>query len=106
MQAGALNKRLDFETPNTVADTFGEETEAPYTLVASVWGSIEPLSGNELLRAQQTQAEVTHRVRIRYRTGITPKLRIAYADRYFNILSVINRGERNRELEIMCKELV
>lgn len=106
MQAGALRHRLTLETPNTTADSFGEETEAPYTTLATVWGSIEPLSGNERLRMQQVQAEVTHRVRIRYRSGVTPELRVKFGTRYFNILSVTNWEERNRELEIMCKELV
>jgi SPP1 family predicted phage head-tail adaptor len=106
MQAGRLRHRLVFETPATTEDTFGEVVDAPYAAVATVWGSVEPLSGREQLWAQQVQAEITHKVRVRYSNLVTPECRIRFGTRYFNILSIINREERNRELEIMCKELV
>jgi SPP1 family predicted phage head-tail adaptor len=108
MQAGRLRKRLDLETPNTVADTFGETPLEPWTLVTTLWGSVEPISGRERLMAEQVQGEITHRIKVRYVAAYlpTPVMRFTYADRHFQILSVANRDERNRELEIMCKELV
>lgn len=106
MQAGRLRRRLDFESPATTKDSFGEVAEAPWALETTLWGSIEPLIGRELLQAQQVQAAVTHRVRVRYDSTIGPDMRIAYGSRSFEILAVMNPEERNRELEIMCKELL
>ena len=57
-------------------------------------------------QAQQMQADVTHRVRFRYVAGVTAKMRVLYGARIFNVLSVINPEERNREIVLMCKELV
>ena len=43
---------------------------------------------------------------MRYRTGLTPTHQFKVGSRTLNILSIMNVGERNRELEIMCKEVV
>ena len=75
-----------------------------WSTYATVQASIEPISGREYFAAQSTQADVTHRIRIRYFSGIVPKMRVSYNSRIFDILSVINVGERNRELQLMCRE--
>ena len=75
-----------------------------WSTYATVQASIEPISGREYFAAQSTQADVTHRIRIRYLSGIVPKMRVSYNSRIFDILSVINVGERNRELQLMCRE--
>ena len=105
MNAGSLRHRFAIKTAQETTDSFGVTVETPITF-ATVWASIEPLSGRELFQAQQVQAEVTHRVRMRYLAGVTAKMKGYYGTREFQILSVANRDERNRELEIMCKELV
>jgi SPP1 family predicted phage head-tail adaptor len=108
VQAGRLRKRLDLETPNTAKDSFGGTPLEPWAPITTMWGSVEPLSGRELLLAQQVQAEVTHRVRVRYVATHVPTavMRFTLGARHFQILSGINVDERNRELELMCKELV
>ena len=105
MQSGRLRHRIDLETNVGTTNTFGAITDT-WSLWTTLWASVEPLSGRELLQAQQMQADITHRVRFRYVSGVTAKMRVAYGSRYFNILSVINDQERNREIVLMCKELV
>lgn len=68
------------------------------------WAEVKPLSGTELYKARQATAEVTHQITMRWRAGITPALRIFFNSRYFEILSAINVEERNRELQLLCKE--
>ncbi len=74
--------------------------------VATVWGAVEPLRGREYFAAAQTQAEVTTRIRVRYRRGIRPDMRALYDGRVFNITAVIDPEERHRELQLMCREAV
>ena len=105
MNAGSLRHRFVIKTAQEIENTFGEIVETPLTF-ATVWASIEPLSGRELFQAQQVQAEVTHRVRMRYLAGVTAKMTGLFGTREFQILSVINPEERNRELVLMCKEQV
>lgn len=103
---GELRHRLTIQTENPVADGGGGQGDpwaSPVT-VATVWGRVEPLSGSEGLRAMQLEDRVTHRVTIRYRKGITASQRIKFDSRLFNIRAVINVGERNRWLQLLCEE--
>jgi SPP1 family predicted phage head-tail adaptor len=77
-----------------------------WSTFATAQASIEPISGREYIAAQSTQADVSHRIRLRYLSGITPKLRVNYSSRIFDILSVININECNRELQLMCRESI
>jgi SPP1 family predicted phage head-tail adaptor len=68
---------------------------------------IFPLSGRELLGLQGDlkQAEVTHRVVLRYQKGISSDLRIIFNNRTFEITSSpVNSYERNDEILLFCKE--
>ncbi len=103
---GALRHHLTIEAERPVADTGGGQGDPwanPLT-VAAVWGRVEPLSGNERLRALQLEDSVSHRVTIRYRDGVTARMRVVFGNRVFNIRAVINPEERNRFLELLCEE--
>ncbi|WP_139121850.1 phage head closure protein, partial [Piscirickettsia litoralis] len=65
-----------------------------------------PDAGRELFSAHQFYSEITHTVTLRYTPGITPAMRVYFEGRYFEILSVINRDERNRELILACREWI
>lgn len=84
---------------------FGE-VEVSWVKVATIWGSVEPLRGREYFQADQAQAEVNTRIRVRYREGIMPKMRVIRGNQTFDIESVIDPETRNRELELMCRELL
>lgn len=43
-------------------------------------------------------------MRLRWYPDITPDMRIMYAGRVLNIVSVIDPEEAHRELQLMCKE--
>jgi len=84
-------------------NTFGEKVET-WLLFALVWANVESLSGREIFQAQQVQSLVTHRVRMRFMPGVKSEMRIRWDTRVFQIDSVINSAERNRELELLCVE--
>lgn len=104
MRAGKLRHRwtIQQQTPAT-QNSLGEET-SPWADVATVWCSVEPLSGREFFSAQATQSEVTHTVTMRYRSGIVPKMRLTKDARVLDIQSVADVTERHRELQLMCVE--
>jgi len=77
-----------------------------WTTVAAVWAAIADLSGKEYFQAASVQSEVTTRIRIRFRGGINPAMRILNGTRVFAILSVIDKDERLREMELMCREVI
>lgn len=68
---------------------------------------IFPLSGREFLSLQGDvkSSEISHRVVLRYREGVTSEMRIKFGNRIFEITSPpVNGYERNDELLIFCKE--
>ena len=103
MRLGPLRQRVNIQARSTTVDAFGQESET-WATVYTVWASVEPLSGRELLAAQQVQGETTHRVRMRFQAGITTSHRILFNLRPFNIQSVINKNEAGAFLELLCTE--
>ena len=103
MRLGPLNKRVDIQARSATVDAFGQESET-WATVASVWASVEPLSGRELLAAQQVQGETTHRIRMRYQSGVTTSSRLLFNLRPFDVRSVINKNESGAFLELLCTE--
>lgn len=85
-------------------NSHGEEDKT-YADIDEVWADIQPLRGKELFAAQQVQAEVDLKVFVRYpETTLAAKDRVLFGTRTFDILAVINSSERNRHLELLCKE--
>jgi SPP1 family predicted phage head-tail adaptor len=103
---GLLRHRIAIEAGTRTPDA-GGGTSNPWaapTTVAEVWAAIQPLQGDERLRAQQLQSRVTHKIVLRYRPDIRTSHRVNFNGRIFNIRSVINLDERSRWLELMCEE--
>ena len=106
LQPGALRHTVSIEKPVETTNAYGER-EVTWVAHKSDWrASIEPLAGRELWQAQQVQADVSHRVRIRYVAGVTPRMRIVFGTRTFQISSITNTEERNVELVLLCREAV
>jgi SPP1 family predicted phage head-tail adaptor len=105
MKAGKLRHRLTLQNKTKTRDEYGAETEG-WVDVATVWAAIEPLQGREYLAAQQIQADVTHRITIRYRADIRPAMRGVLGARAFDITSVIDPEERHQELQLMAVEVI
>jgi SPP1 family predicted phage head-tail adaptor len=105
VKIGKLRHRIAIERVAETQDSDGSVLES-WSAYATAQASIEPISGREYFAAQTTQADVTHRISLRYLAGITPKMRVKFEFRIFDILSVININERNRELQLMCRESI
>jgi SPP1 family predicted phage head-tail adaptor len=105
MKIGRLRQRITIQAYVVTRDSFGAE-EPTWTDVATVWASVTPVSGKEYFASAQVSAEVSTKITMRYRSGITPKMRVVFGTRIFEISSVLNFEERGIELNLMCKESV
>lgn len=105
MEAGKLRHRVYLQSKSATRDSYGAEV-VTWVTEKTVWAAIEPLFGREYFLAHQTQADVDYRIRIRYYDGLRPDWRILFGTRIFEIKSVINMVERDREMILMCKEYV
>jgi len=103
MNVGRLRHQVTIIQAVSAPDGAGGLTKTWETL-ATVWAAVEPLRGREYFAAQQVTAEITHKVTLRYLTGVRPEMRVQFGDREFDIMAVINPQERNIYLELMCVE--
>lgn len=103
--AGKLRHRgtLQQRVAATPGDSASGEALDSWVDVAAVWMSVEPIRGRELFAAEQVQSPVDVRIRMRYRPGVTPQMRVVLNAVNYNIVSVIDPEERHAELELMCE---
>jgi len=105
MRAGTLNKLVWFQALTESADGKGGITKT-YADSVDAWASIWPLRAKERQEAMKHEATVTHQIRTWYQSGIAADMRIRYGSRYFNIISMINPDEANRELHFLAEEVL
>jgi len=105
MRAGLLNKRISIQERVETQDSFGE-AKPTWTEVLSTFASIYPVRGTERYMSMEKHATATHEINIRFTELISPKHRIVYQGRAFDVVSVLNLGERNKQLKIIAKENV
>ena len=109
MRAGSLRHKIIFQELTVANDTWGHSSET-WTDQTTTYASIWTLRGTERMEGLKLDNEITHKIRIRYKGDLRPKMRIKFYDykaastRYFNILSILNIDERNIYQEIMANE--
>lgn len=105
---GKYRHVVTFQKLTGVQDTYGEtsvnnDLNWEDSFIARV--GIFPISGRELLTEEFRKAEISHRVVLRYMSGITSKMRIKFGARFFEIITPpINSQESDFELVLFCKE--
>jgi SPP1 family predicted phage head-tail adaptor len=103
---GQKNKRISILRQDDVTDSWGDASKNSVN-IGDVWASIQPLEGEEFFGVNQVESKITHRIRFRWQAelaAITPKHRISLGARTFDIVSVANLHERDREIECMVNE--
>ena len=90
----------------TVNDPDGSGAQWTCTGDGSINAAIYPVRGQEAVDNAKLELSTTHRIRIRYMSGITPSMRVLFGSRVFNIVQIINPEERNVYLEFMAEEIV
>lgn len=111
MNIGKLRNKIELQSSTVTRDSVGQPIKS-YTTYSTVWAHIRPMSGRELMNAQQPVGEITHQVMIRYDSNVSVDDRIRYYDnvkevyRHFDINYVGDYDEKNVVLTLMCKEAV
>ena len=110
MLAGKLRHRISFIEPQDGAPNIAGQVISVDQHSAPRWARFEPLEGRELYNARQVAADVTHAATVRFdkEIKITPRTRIKHLDsgRIFHIRAPLNIQERNKEVQILCTEVV
>lgn len=107
MNAGRLRRRVTLQSPSVTRDSFGDEV-ITWVDVLTTWASIRPLTGREVEIGKALRGDVTHDVKLRYNANAYPgpTWRVVYGSRLLEVKHVINVDERNREVALVCNEIV
>ena len=104
-----MNRRVSFQRQATTKDSVGQLVQT-WTEICSRMVSIEPLNGREYFNASGEHSSVSTRIRGRYEAmlgALKPYDRVVNYQTspgtVYDILSVINPNESNREIILMCK---
>ena len=106
MGIGQRRHQLAIQEPGRTQDPTTGELVAVWTTVATVWASIEPLRGRELLQNEQVLGDIDIRIRIRWSPladTFTLAHRAMHQGSVFNFVSIAHVRLEQREIEIMAK---
>jgi SPP1 family predicted phage head-tail adaptor len=112
IRAGQLDQVIDILAPTLVQDSFGGTVIEQYTVVVSRERAfIESLTGRELYQAQQAVDQVTHRITIRWRSGIRENYNVRWRgdggaeyDRFFQVQNILNPDQMQHVMVLVCLE--
>lgn len=104
MRAGTLGHLATIETYTQAVDSFGGTSGGAWATFSQAWIGIFPLNGTEKYVSGEKHATATHKIKMRFLSGVNAKMRIKARGRTFEIVSVINPGERDKELQLVVEE--
>ena len=85
-------------------NSYGEEEET-WSTHKTVWAAEEPLSSREMVQGNLEERKDVTRFRIRHQSSITADMRIVSRGKTYEIESVINSYERDREAVLICRRI-
>ena len=105
MRVDRRNK-ITISSKTETQNSYGEKTYTLTAVYSNIWASFEPLIGREMYEAQQVQPKLSGKFRIEYMSGLDTNMIVTFGTRTFDIKSIIDYKEQNRELILMVEELM
>lgn len=107
MRSGRLRHRVSIQSRSQSLNSYGEPSNSFSEITGgAVWAAIESAGAREGKLADHRDEIITHNVLIRHLAGIDATHRVVFGSRVFDVVSVVNRDERDIQLELRCKERV
>jgi SPP1 family predicted phage head-tail adaptor len=99
---GKLRERVTVQQATESRNAIGE-TVLAWSAYDTVWASVEGVSSREALDAGKIDIQISHRVRMRYLSGMTQNMRLSWRDRTLEIVSLLEYGNRSEHV-LICQE--
>lgn len=97
-----LKFRIQIQKPDTSRSTAGEPVKN-WMNHAQVMADIYSINGREFFDAHQVNAEVTTKIVMRFKKGITPDMRVIHGTDIYKIIAVLNQENSRQATMLLCK---
>lgn len=104
MLAGRLNQRVEIQAATNTCDSYGQPVST-WATVATVWATVEPINGREYETSLSERAEITHKIIMRYYSGLSAQHRLKHGTKIYQIVAVLNLMSGRKDVKVMTKEL-
>ena len=107
LNAGQLRHIAKIQEPVQFQDTAGDIVDSWVDVFPKVYASIDPLSAREFMSAANLESKITARITIRYRPGLTAKMRVLHpsSGKVYNIEGVLPDMDSGLEyLTLPCSQ--
>ncbi len=75
-----------------------------WSAVATVWASVRPAGGAESYALDRVAGKVSHEIVLRYRSDVTPEMRLRAGSRIFEIRAAFDPDQRRHWLKCLAEE--
>ena len=105
IESGELRQRVTIQVNTPTQDAFGQPIDS-WSTVTSRWAKIEPNIGSPFVQSDQLRNVSTHRITMRFFEGLSPRHRILYGSRVFNVTGLISSEERQIDTVVLATEVL
>lgn len=105
MKAGGLKSRVQIQQQSATQDAVGQPINT-WTTVATVWADIRHQRGMEIVKSDMQMSMLKASIRIRYRAGVTPAMRVVHSTGTYQILAVSPDVNSKDYLDLICEQYV
>jgi len=102
IRPGELRERVTVQVASGATNALGE-TVLTWSDSTQVWASVTGVSSREALLSGQQDTSISHKVRMRYLSGLSHQHRLAWRGRTLEIVSLLEHDNRSVH-EILCTE--
>ena len=104
MTSGKLRERVTIQQATEATAESGQTSETWSTYVYA-YADVRTTSGKEFFAEDKYNSHVTHTVMLRWRDGITEKMRVLWGTRILNIIYVGEDRTHERSMILNCVEV-
>lgn len=106
VSAGTLRQRVTLYALISEQDESDGVVTENYVPVTDCWADVRMASGREYMYADTKQSGVVATVKIRFRPGIEPSMRLSYKGRMLSVQAVLDDPESGNEwMTLACSDV-
>ena len=103
IRPGEMRERVSVQQATPTVNSIGEST-LTWTTLKTVWAAVNGVSSSEALVDGQQESRITHRVRLRYISGLKHTDRFLWRGRILQIVSLLEYANRSEHVAV-CEEV-